>query len=72
MQNYYKLAVTKEEKEKHIDNTFDLMKRHNIDPADSWMHIVERPDGYFDMRLDLGCRAAHLKNSVLSMGWKLP
>ena len=72
MQNYYKLAVTQDEKEKHIDDTFALMKRHNIDPADSWMHIVERPGGYFDMCLELGCRAAYLKNDVLSIGWKLP
>jgi len=66
----FKKVQSKEDSEKEIDQVFDLMKNHNVDPSDSWIRRSYQENTFCDLRIDLGYKALHLKENLSHMGWR--
>ena len=65
----FKRVLSKDDSEKEIDQVFQLMKDHNVDPSDSWIRRSYRENTFCDLRIDLGYKALYLKENLFRMGW---
>lgn len=67
----FKRVESKDLSEKEIDDVFTLMKKHNVDPSDSWIRRSYCENNFCDLRIDLGYRALHLKDQLFKLGWRI-